>query len=302
MRKKTLPTLYHLSPFFLILYIFVCNYLFFNPDQVFAQTLLKNSNAASDDAAEYADGAIKGTAPYSYGDVIMLRNLKKSPLVAVFKPVVFSHYWHRLTYTCKICHTDIGFKMKAGADDITMADIMKEKWCGTCHNVKMIISRNNCTNCHSYGIQERERERLKNYFFNLELLELPQSGYGNMVDWVQAVNDRKISPLPDLEDDTLMEILDMDIEFEVKSDNIPLVNVIFPHKEHTQWLSCSNCHPQIFKDKIGENNITMSEINSGKFCGICHGKVAFPILNCLGCHNQERLEAFNRKKVPTASR
>lgn len=285
-----------------VLYFFACNAYVLIPDKAHAQSLSRsNEKLKVKGATIYADGSINNSAPYTYGDVIILRNLLKASAPSFVKPVVFSHFRHRMTYTCKICHSDLGFKMEAGGNNITMASIVKGKWCGTCHNVKIIVSRTHCENCHSYGIEEKEKERLKSYFFNLELLELPQSGYGNMVDWVKALNDRKIDPIQDMEE-SLMKVLDMDIEYEVKSDNIPLSNVIFPHKEHTQWLSCSNCHPQIFKAKIGENSITMSEIIKGKFCGKCHGTVAFPILDCMGCHNQRRLEAFNFSKDSSASR
>jgi len=32
---------------------------------------------------------------------------------------------------------------------------------------------------------------------------------------------------------------------------LPMDHVRFPHKAHTQWLTCSNCHPQIFIPKLG---------------------------------------------------
>jgi c(7)-type cytochrome triheme protein len=30
----------------------------------------------------------------------------------------------------------------------------------------------------------------------------------------------------------------------------------------------------------------MIEIFDGKYCGVCHGKVAFPNLDCQRCHSQ----------------
>jgi c(7)-type cytochrome triheme protein len=61
-------------------------------------------------------------------------------------------------------------------------------------------------------------------------------------------------------------------------------NVIFPHKPHTLWLECGNCHPAIFKMQKGANPISMVKIVNGEFCGRCHGRVAFPISNCNRCH------------------
>jgi c(7)-type cytochrome triheme protein len=51
---------------------------------------------------------------------------------------------------CNECHTKI-FKMKKGADKITMADINKGKFCGTCHNGERAFKASdpkNCKTCH----------------------------------------------------------------------------------------------------------------------------------------------------------
>jgi c(7)-type cytochrome triheme protein len=62
--------------------------------------------------------------------------------------------------------------------------------------------------------------------------------------------------------------------------------VRFPHLQHTEWLTCANCHPAIFIPQAGANPISMSAIIQGEFCGVCHGKVAFaPTLNCGRCHS-----------------
>lgn len=61
--------------------------------------------------------------------------------------------------------------------------------------------------------------------------------------------------------------------------------LVFPHKPHTQWLTCANCHPKIFKMKAGADKISMAALYAGKYCGTCHGKVAFPIpTGCPRCH------------------
>jgi len=41
----------------------------------------------------------------------------------------------------------------------------------------------------------------------------------------------------------------------------------------------------------GQNNMTMSAIVEGKFCGRCHGKVAFPLADCNRCHTQPKKAA-----------
>jgi c(7)-type cytochrome triheme protein len=61
------------------------------------------------------------------------------------------------------------------------------------------------------------------------------------------------------------------------------------------WLDCSNCHPAIFTPKKGANSMSMAEIILGKGCGICHGKVAFPVSECRRCHSQSKAMKTNSK-------
>jgi c(7)-type cytochrome triheme protein len=61
--------------------------------------------------------------------------------------------------------------------------------------------------------------------------------------------------------------------------------VKFPHRQHTLWLDCSNCHNGLFKDKIGANKFSMVAILNGEQCGLCHGAVAFPLTECNRCHS-----------------
>jgi c(7)-type cytochrome triheme protein len=51
---------------------------------------------------------------------------------------------------CKDCHPAV-FKMKKGADVITMKDMNDGKFCGTCHNGTKAFSTKeaaNCAKCH----------------------------------------------------------------------------------------------------------------------------------------------------------
>ncbi len=48
---------------------------------------------------------------------------------------------------CNNCHPKI-FKMKKGADKITMKDIRAGKFCGTCHNGEKAFKATNCKKCH----------------------------------------------------------------------------------------------------------------------------------------------------------
>ena len=84
-----------------------------------------------------------------------------------------------------------------------------------------------------------------------------------------------------------------------KFGSMPAVK--FPHRQHTLWLDCSNCHNGLFKDKIGANKFSMVAILNGEQCGLCHGAVAFPLTECTRCHSVPRgspqAEAFGRGLV-----
>jgi c(7)-type cytochrome triheme protein len=55
-------------------------------------------------------------------------------------------------------------------------------------------------------------------------------------------------------------------------------------------LKCKDCHPKIFPMKKSTEELKMSEINAGKYCGECHnGKKAFATntpANCSKCHKK----------------
>ncbi|MCR4298279.1 MAG: hypothetical protein NUV75_05940 [Gallionella sp.] len=116
-----------------------------------------------------------------------------------------------------------------------------------------------------------------------------QSGLGNGVNWVAALNDGKITPRWDRLDPTA-EAMVMDMSI-VRVPKSTMPDVVFPHKQHTQWLDCSNCHPDIFVPQQGANQISMAAIILGQKCGVCHGKVAFPVSECRRCHSQPKVEA-----------
>ena len=117
---------------------------------------------------------------------------------------------------------------------------------------------------------------------------LPTTDFGNYVDWVQALQKGFLNPRYDRVDPTVEAlVMDLDIVREVKAS---MPDVVFPHKPHTQWLHCSNCHPKIFIPQKGANQINMSAIMLGQKCGVCHGKVSFPIttLSCKKCHSKPK--------------
>lgn len=115
------------------------------------------------------------------------------------------------------------------------------------------------------------------------LASFPDAQAGNCVDWAGALNEGLISPRWSRDNpDAQPTVFDLNIVREVKGS---MPNVVYPHKQHTKWLDCSNCHPKIFIPKKGANQISMASILLGEKCGVCHGKVAFPVSNCLKCHS-----------------
>lgn len=110
-----------------------------------------------------------------------------------------------------------------------------------------------------------------------------QGDFGNGVDWVKAMDGGKVAPRWDRNDPKAKPvIMDLNIVREVKGS---MPSVSFPHKQHTQWLDCSNCHPAIFLPQKGANQMSMAAIMLGQKCGVCHGTVAFPVAECRRCHN-----------------
>ena len=110
----------------------------------------------------------------------------------------------------------------------------------------------------------------------------PRDNMG-IIDWVKTLESGLIDPRKSLKGNGEMFVVDFDIIFK-NTQSMPYVR--FPHKPHTEWLTCANCHPAIFIPQKGANPISMSAIIQGNYCGVCHGKVAFPpTMNCGRCHS-----------------
>ena len=116
----------------------------------------------------------------------------------------------------------------------------------------------------------------------LRILPPDFQGTGNQVDWVRALNQGVIKPRSKIDEDAPMPLWDVDI---IMPDTAEQAMVRFPHKAHTDWLDCSNCHPKPFKAEYNSNPITMMSILSGDYCGQCHGAVSFPLTECRRCHS-----------------
>jgi len=118
---------------------------------------------------------------------------------------------------------------------------------------------------------------------------LPKDKFG-LIDWMAIVNEGIIKPIGALKKGAVeMPPFDMNVLITSKGDFVN--DVLFPHKAHTYWLKCENCHTGIFIMAKGKNNMTMQGIVEGKWCGRCHGKVAFPLTDCNRCHQTPKQPA-----------
>ena len=135
----------------------------------------------------------------------------------------------------------------------------------------------------------------------LELLQNPREALsalapdtaGNQVRWVEALDKGQINPRTNLLPGTKVEVLDLDVLLNLRGGT-PIVR--FPHRQHTLWLDCSNCHEQLFKSKAGANRLSMMQILQGEQCGVCHGAVSFPLTECTRCHSVPRTAQVQPKK------
>ncbi|MDR2877993.1 MAG: hypothetical protein LBV36_08155 [Chromatiales bacterium] len=106
------------------------------------------------------------------------------------------------------------------------------------------------------------------------------------VNWVETLKQGLISPRKNKDNDpwetAIMRPMPLDI---MLTNTAQMPHVRFPHFQHTEWLTCSNCHPDIFIPQHGANKISMTRVLRGEFCGRCHDKVAFSLWTCERCHS-----------------
>jgi c(7)-type cytochrome triheme protein len=213
--------------------------------------------------------------PAEYGNLLITRSQASSELPAVS----FSHWRHRLQYTCRVCHFELEFLMQANATEITEEENRNGFFCGACHDGKRAFghTEGNCTKCHTGDIASGKKK------FRA-LRKLPRSKYGNGIDWARAIDRGYIRPVQSILDPNFTQIpFTKDLELESEWVNVPIA--VFSHGSHAKWLDCANCHPYVFNiKKKTTKHFLMENILKGQFCGACHLKVAFPIDDCWRCH------------------
>lgn len=223
-------------------------------------------------------------SPVVYGDV-MIDHFSIEKKVT---PVVFSHWVHRPNYTCRVCHSELGFVMKANETGIVCNNgTMTDGYCFTCHNGKTVDGitafaptgpeGENCKRCHNAYASPNLKKftQLKD--------KLPAAKFGDEIDWVKALADGKIKPKNSLS--KISPPLALDRTLTLQAEMIGIPPAVFSHKIHTKQLDCSNCHPDIFNiKKKTTRHFSMSRILKNEFCGVCHLRITFPLNDCRRCH------------------
>lgn len=248
-----------------------------------------------------AQGGVKKKRPppQDYGKVVINQYSEKANLA----PVAFNHWLHRAKYTCRLCHVDIGFAMKANETGIRAADNASGNYCGTCHNGKMTVGgerifaacpvkanpqdpqeAQRCSRCHAVGQEDKAK---------IDFAELtgkfPKQRFGNGIDWIatEAAGLVKLTDrLDGISSKSKPFVNPVDSTIAPHAYGMP--DIIFSHDKHGVWNGCELCHPEVFPSvkKGVPQAYSMNEIFDGKYCGACHGKVSFPMMDCEHCHSK----------------
>ncbi len=203
---------------------------------------------------------------------------------------IFSHKAHTRWLGCNNCHAGV-FQMKRGANPITMKKIYEGEYCGVCHGKVAFAVETSCPRCHTalpmttqWSPPEPSGapiERVDSWEAAAKLLPVTLS----TPDWSKAINDGVVKPRHGVDTSApAQNVLDLDVEIAV--EDYERMTVTFPHEAHTKWLTCAICHDGIFKMKKNANPTSMAKIKAGESCGVCHGKVAFPVTACGRCHTR----------------
>ncbi len=182
--------------------------------------------------------------------------------------------------------------MAANQTGVMEADLRSGAYCGACHDGRTAFAaettrpgsttQKNCDRCHSVG-----KDVVPEHPFRKVVESLPKSRFGNRVDWL-AAESRGLVHLQDYIEGVSIRrpALPERADFSIAPQVVEIPKIVFSHEKHAVWNGCELCHPQLFGVRRNASGIRMQEIFAGKYCGACHGKVAFPTLDCQLCHTQ----------------
>jgi len=218
---------------------------------------------------------------WRYGTIFLQSRTRRAGM----PPAVFAHWSHRARYTCRVCHQELGFSMKAGDSGITRSQYLSGKFCGACHDGSIAFGvadgpKRQCGRCHLENTRELERQ-----FASFAAL-LPLAPFGNGIDWAKALSSGKIEPTNVIDPKSASLKLPDKLRNPLKlGTSAPRSDVLFSHQDHFVELDCASCHPDIFSiKKKSTASFTMDANIYGNFCGACHMMVAFPMNDCRRCH------------------
>ncbi len=217
-----------------------------------------------------------GPLPAIYGNILINRKSVQNGVM----PATFSHWLHRRRHTCRVCHYELDFNMKVNTTEITEQANRSGRFCGAagCHDGKTAFGHEkpHCQKCHNGDIGYG-REKFD------ELSHYPAMLFGNRINWSEALREKLFVPRSYLKERPEDFPFDKQLTLDAEWNYVP--PSVFPHRVHTEWLDCNNCHPEIFNiKKKGTRDFSMGNILKGEFCGVCHLNVAFPMNDCPRCH------------------
>lgn len=125
----------------------------------------------------------------------------------------------------------------------------------------------------------------------LALLPTDNAGY---VDWVEAERAGIIRPRLSAAATGMAEAQSFGFDFFLQGEQ-PMMDAFFPHSAHAAALDCASCHPGVYPYRGTET--TMQMISEGESCGVCHGRVAFPVDDCERCHTRLEMTADRTEAV-----
>lgn len=210
--------------------------------------------------------------------------------------VVFDHWSHRALYTCRVCHVDLGFAMRAGETRVSAETNEDGAHCGACHDGRTredgravfracwgwprLDPARGCQRCHTGPSPGRPAG------YEAFRQRMPLDVAGD-VDWVAAGRRGLVRPadaIPGVTPRRAPMRIDRDVE--LRSAGTWMNDVTFSHRRHVSWIACELCHPDAFPMRRGAARPRMEEMRAGRHCGACHASVAFPLSTCQRCHGR----------------